>query len=205
MKKITILLAAAVVLIACSKSPKTGQEAAGSTSTVQTDTIKTITETPKAVAADSLLVPGQSAGKISINTDANEAMALLGKPDAGDSAMQKSVAIWYKDHDPKSYVTAIYSMRSTTTENPPLVIQQVRVTSPGFMTQEGVGITSSLETIKSKYSLSQLDNIEAGGKKYAMYDSTKGISFEIDDKGVCTAVIIHKGGEALKGTYLDIR
>ncbi|MBC7565480.1 MAG: hypothetical protein H7223_00775, partial [Pedobacter sp.] len=151
-----------------------------------------------------LLVPGTSAGKIGIGRDAKEAYADLGKADAGDAAMQKSVAIWYKDHDPKSYATSIYTVRDTG-ENPAAIIQQIRVTSPAFKTTDGIGVSSTLEAIQKKYSITKLTDVTDGKVVLEMYDSLTGIAFETDSKGICRAVIIHRANEGLKTTSLPLR
>jgi hypothetical protein len=129
--------------------------------------------------------------------------ALLGKADAGDAAMQKSVAIWYKDHDPKSFATSIYTVRDTG-DNPAARIQQIRVSSPSFSTKDSIGVTSQLAAIQKKYVVTKLTDVTNEGDMLEIYDSLKGIAFEIKN-GICTAVIIHKANENLKTTSLPLR
>ena len=151
-----------------------------------------------------LLVPGTSAGKLSIGQDAREAYVTLGKADAGDAAMQKSVAIWYTDHDPKSYATAIYTVRDTG-DNPSALIRQIRVTSPAFKTADAIGVSSTLGEIQKKYTLNKITDVTDSGTSLELYDSMAGIAFETDGKGICRAVIIHKADEGLKLTSLPLR
>jgi hypothetical protein len=193
-----------VVLIAlcsaCSNEQKTTtlQDSMGTDSTTSSlaDTLKT--------SENLLLIPGKSAGKVGIGQNAEEVYASLGKADAGDAAMQKSVAIWYKDHDPKSYATSIYTVRDTG-DNPAARIQQVRVTSPEFKTKENISVGSTLDEIQKTYQVTKLADVTNAGAVLEMYDSLTGIAFETDVKGICKAIIIHKEKEGLKPTSLPLR
>ena len=169
---------------------------ANDSSSVEGDSSKNIQE--------QLLIPGKSAGKISLGQDAEEVYLMLGKADAGDAAMQKSVAIWYKNHDPKSYATSIYTVRDTG-DNPAALIQQIRVTSSDFRTPENIGVTSTLKEIQKSYAVTKLTDVTDGEVILEMYDSLKGIAFETDKKGICSAIIIHKADESLKTTSLPLR
>lgn len=199
--KITIPLFLIVVtfMTACSNEQ--------SDSSVAQDSTTVIAANPKvdSVAVDRalLLIPGVSAGKVAIGQDAEEVYTLLGKADAGDAAMQKSVAIWYKDHDPKSFATSIYTVRDTG-DNPAARIQQIRVSSPSFSTQDSIGVSSKLEAIQKKYEVTKLTDVNTDGSMLEIYDSLKGIAFEIQD-GICKATIIHKANESLKTTSLPLR
>jgi hypothetical protein len=193
-----------VVLIAlcfaCSNEQKTttlqDSMVTDSTTSSLADTLKTL--------ENLLLIPGKSAGKVGIGQNAEEVYASLGKADAGDAAMQKSVAIWYKDHDPKSYATSIYTVRDTGA-NPAARIQQVRVTSPEFKTKENISVGSTLDEIQKTYQVTKLADVTDAGAVLEMYDSLTGIAFETDIKGICKAIIIHKEKEGLKPTSLPLR
>jgi hypothetical protein len=199
--KITIssFLILITFLSACSNEP--------GNSSVNQDSTTVIADNPKAdssaIDQTLLLVPGISAGKVSIEQDAEEVYALLGKADAGDAAMQKAVAIWYKDHEPKSFATSIYTVRDTG-DNPAARIQQIRVSSPSFSTKDSIGVTSKLAAIQKKYLVTKLTDVTNEGDMLEIYDSLKGIAFEIKN-GICTAVIIHKANENLKTTSLPLR
>lgn len=154
--------------------------------------------------SDSLLIPGVSAGTIAINQNASEVFKILGKPDSSDAAMQKTVAFWYKGHDPKSTTFAIYTVRDTGS-NPIARIKQIRVTSPEYRTEDGLGVSSPLSLLRKKIDLKKLNLSNSSGSNYDLYDSDKGIAFEIAPDGKCTAVIIHPANEPLKETYLPLR
>jgi len=200
-KKVILSISVPIVLSACSsgdaESP-TQEHLSGKGSLAISSDKKT------AVNQEQLLFPGISAGKVKLGQDAKEVYAKLGKADAGDASMQKSVSIWYKNHDQESYATSIYTVRDTG-DNPAAKIQQVRVTSPEFKTEEGIGVSSTLELIKQKYSVTKLTDITDRGRVLVIYDSMAGIAFETDIKGICEAVIIHRANESLKTTSLPLR
>lgn len=155
-------------------------------------------------ASDWLLVPGKSAGKTQINQDAEQVYKNLGKPDGGDAAMGKSVAIWYAHHDSTSYSTAIYTSRDMG-NNPVAFVKQIRVTSPSFKTKEYIGATSGLSEIKKIFHLQTVEKYKDAGQEYTVYDAKEGIAFEIGADQKCVAVIIHEAGIAIPGTYLKFR
>ena len=200
-KKVILSLSVPIVLNACSsgdaESPT--QEHLSSKGSLAISSDK-----KTAVNQEQLLLPGISAGKVKLGQDAKEVYAKLGKADAGDASMQKSVSIWYKNHDQESYSTSIYTVRDTG-DNPAAKIQQVRVTSPELKTEEGIGVSSTLELIKQKYSVRKLTDITDRGRVLVIYDSMAGIAFETDIKGICKAVIIHRANESLKTTSLPLR
>jgi len=200
-KKVILTISVLIVLSACSsggeKSPT--QEHLSSKGSLSISSDK-----KTAVNQELLLLPGISAGRVKLGQDAKEVYAKLGKADAGDASMQKSVSIWYKNHDQESYSTSIYTVRDTG-DNPAAKIQQVRVTSPEFKTEEGIGVSSTLELIKQKYSVTKLTDITDRGRVLVIYDSMAGIAFETDIKGICKAVIIHRANESLKTTSLPLR
>ncbi|MHA4895865.1 hypothetical protein ACXZ1K_14015 [Pedobacter sp. PWIIR3] len=199
--KLLFLMLLTLIITSCTSEKKentSGSDSLVADSIHMDTTSASISKTPS-VKSDSLLIPGKSAGLIKIDQDAAELFKIYGTADAGDAAMQKAVAIWYKDHNPKSYATAIYTVRDTG-DNPPARIKQIRVTSPGYKTVQGLGISSSLKDLSETYALVKIKPGKEIGNE--IYDSKTGITFEIDKNKMCSAVIIHEGGQALSSTYL---
>jgi hypothetical protein len=154
--------------------------------------------------ADWLLIPGVSAGQTRINENADSVYQRLGKPDGGDAAMMKAIAVWYANHDTTNNSIAIYTSKGTDT---PVVekIKQIRVTSPAFRSVEGIHTTSSLQDIKNHFPVQHTETYKDAGASYAVYDSKQGIAFEINPDSVCVAIVIHKAGVINEGTYLKFR
>jgi hypothetical protein len=155
-------------------------------------------------AGDWLLVPGKSAGKTQINQDTEQVFKNLGKPDGGDAAMGKSVAIWYAHHDSTSYATAIYATRDMG-NSPQAFVRQIRITSPSFKTKENIRVTSDLPAISKIFQLQIAEKFKDADQEYTVYDSREGIAFEINEDKKCVAIIIHEPGKAIPGTYLKFR
>lgn len=203
MRKLTFYIALATSLFMGCSSEQDSQNHDSvivASAPVDTDTLNKLDTLNK----ETLLIPGVSAGNIKLNEDAGPVYKMMGKPDAGDAAMQKSVAIWYEKHDPKSYATAIYTVRDTG-DNPPARVKQIRVTSPDFQTQSGIGVHSSLSDIQGTFTVRQVADIPGDGKAFQIFDSPAGIAFELDKALKVTAVLIHPADEELKASYLPLR
>ncbi len=156
------------------------------------------------VNADWLLVPGISAGQTQLNENADNLFQRFGAADGGDAAMQKAVAVWYAQHDSTSYSTAVYTARNT--DSPTIAkVLQIRVTSPVFKTTNGIHTTSSLPDIQNEFQVEKTETYQDAGNSYSVYDSKKGIAFEINSDDKCVAIIIHKAGVTGEGTYLKFR
>ncbi len=178
------------------------------TSTAKSESFSSDTDTsstsPNDTKKDWLLVPGISAGQTKIDENAEEVYKRLGTPDGGDAAMQKAIAVWYSNHDSTANSIAIYTARNTDGAVVARVLQ-IRITSPSFTTKEGIQAGSSLSGIQSKFTVKQTETYKDAGANYKVYDSKKGIAFEVNDDEKCVAIIIHKAGVIGEGTYLKFR
>ncbi len=158
-----------------------------------------------AVDPDWLIVPGKSAGKTEIGTTLKETIARLGKPDAGDAAMQHYVSVWYSNKGEKiGNSVAVFSVRDAGND-PEARIKQIRVNSPQFRTATGVGVGSTLENIRLSYNITPTNRYTELDKAYTLFDSDAGIAFEVEDSLGCTSIIVHKADEPFQGTYLNFR
>lgn len=205
-KKIICLIWVAGIIFSC-KSKTEKQE-------TQTAVAETKSDTTTNTKVDSicvenvdtawLIIPGKSIGKTKVNEDADLVFKNLGKPDGGDAAMGKAVAIWYGNHDSTGHSTSIYTTRDIG-NNPLALIRQIRVTSPVFKTSEGLGAASDLSDIEKIFDLKMAEKFSDSGKQYEVYDTKEGIAFEIGPNKKCVAVIVHEAGKTIPGTYLKFR
>ena len=171
----------------------------------ENSSVPTASPTEPTPDPDWLLVPGKSAGKTALGQTSEEVTKRLGPANAGDAAMQHAVAVWYAGGKAKTgNSVAIFTVRDAGND-PEARIKQIRVNSPRFQTKEGIGAGSSLAEIKVHYSLTPTNRYTELDKAYTLFDSNKGIGFEVDDKEVCTSVIVHAANEAFSGTYLNFR
>jgi hypothetical protein len=156
-------------------------------------------------ANDWILVPGESAGVTLINSDLDEVIKRLGRPDSGDAAMQKSVSVWYGNHDPGEHSVVIYATRSPGNDEVARV-KQIRVNAPKFEAVSGVGVGTNEKDIRSRYKVREVETYTGlDGKKSKVLDSEDGIAFEIGADGICDAVVIHAPGKDQYGSYLKLR
>lgn len=197
---IVLLFAITFGLISCSNDGNKEN----SSDTVSKVQIDSDTNGFKTINVDFVLIPGDAVGKTKINEDTEEVIKVLGKPDSSDAAMQKMIAFWYDEQDGIKHSTSIYAVRDTG-EMPKARVQQIRITSPKFKTQSGIGVSSSLDEIKKVYNIHKIQSFKTINNQLDVWDSNEGIAFEIGNEKECTAVIIHKKGEELKGTYLPLR
>ena len=154
------------------------------------------------LTADQLILPGKSIGRTAINEDGEAIIKRLGKPDAGDAAMGKSVSIWYTKHDTAGYITQIYFTRQMGVDDTSHA-KLIRVTSPWFKVKENVNVGAPVKNAMDKFRLVKIG--EGNGKQgpYILYDDFKsGIAFEADNKGTCTGITIHEPGKKLAPNYL---
>jgi hypothetical protein len=146
----------------------------------------------KRVAAAQMIVPGKSVGKTFIGENMSHVFARLGKPDNGDAAMGKSMSFWFAKHDTSGYQTAVFaSRRIGTPDEKNSRVQQVMVTSPYFKTAELLHTGSSYQEIAKKYVLKKAAVFAKGKYNITLYDTPKGISFEIGPDSLCKSIIVH--------------
>lgn len=207
MKKIilTTTFACIVIISACLNKSERNSSADSSATVHSEATDTTVAGTDAGKPSENwLLVPGVSAGQTNINENAEDVMKRLGKPDGGDAAMGKAVSIWYTHHDSTAHSIAIYSSRNMGNDETPRV-KQIRVTSPSFSTEEDIHTGSSLSDIEKKFTVKKAEAYKDAGVDYAVYDSEKGIAFEIGPDSKSTAIIIHEPGITGSGSYQKFR
>lgn len=147
------------------------------------------------------IVPGKAIGNTHINDNMDSVTSLLGKPDDGDAAMQKSVAIYYKG----AYATSILSARNPDGDHPVEKVKQIRVTSPAFKTEDGLHVGSTLNELNAKYQLKKTTTYKGEGGECTVWDAGHGIAFETNPAGNCIAVIVYSPEEPYQGAALNIR
>ena len=206
---ITILAAA---FLSCKqKAPHT----IANTLPVGTDTFKNNTDTIRAgdtttvdlpgdkpVPLKLLIVPGVSLGQTTINEASENIYKRLGKPDAGDAAMGRSIAIWYANHDTTGYVIQMYFSRGMGNDETSRV-KQARINSPAFKINNKVHVGVPFTHAEALYKLKKMGTLEERGNGRILYDDNKaGIAFETDDQNMITGITVHEPGHDMTTTYL---
>ena len=201
MLKHCFILSAAILLCGCMQNRKDAK----ATDTVASQVSVNDTTGEKPVPHEQLILPGQGIGDISINEDADTVFSKLGKPDASDAAMGKSLATWYAKHDTAGYKTQIFFSKQMGTADETSRVKQIRITSPWFKTMDYMSTGMHLQTIDSKkeFNLKKVAQYTEAGKQYSVYDAAEsGIAFEINDKNVCTGIIVFEPGKGVTTTYI---
>ncbi|WP_028297886.1 hypothetical protein [Olivibacter sitiensis] len=153
-----------------------------------------------------LLIPGRSAGKISIGEADSIVFASLGKPDAGDAAMGKSLSTWYGQYRGERNQLNIFASRNMGGDDETSRVQQIRVTSPAFATEEGLHVGANLEEVMQVYPQAQkLNTFERKGIPYVTYGTDQGIGFELNADLICKAIIIHDPKLETGATYIPFQ
>lgn len=159
---------------------------------------------PHAASPESLaLVPGESAGAFRLGESDSLAHQQFGQPDYSDAAMGKAVLLWYTGTDSAEYPLSIFISRDMGNDETAR-IQQIRVTSPTFKTDESLGVGSTLTEISDGYQVAPIETYEKNGETYSIYDSNTGIAFELGPDDRCVAIIIHPADVDV-ATYLPLR
>jgi hypothetical protein len=159
------------------------------------------TKLQAAISRDFLIVPGQSIGRIQLSSNAESAYQLLGKADAGDAAMGKSIATWFFDKDSTKNLS-IYTSRDLGVDNPPALIREIRVTAPRYRTADGIGPGSSKELAQTKYKLEAALPYQVGKDSVSLYFDRSGIGFEFYKDHLCRGILIYQKGVLSPNNYL---
>lgn len=157
----------------------------------------------KPVTAAQLIAPGKSIGQTKLLEDAKVVFKRLGKPDSGDAAMGKSLSTWYANHNPKGYQTQIFCSRKMGSADETISrVIQIRITSPYFKTTNGIGVGSTLKQINASFTSKKTSSYQENKQTFFVYDSVKGIAFEVSAGGKCVGIIVHLLKDYGGTTYL---
>lgn len=155
-----------------------------------------------------LIEPGNRVGFSAIGEKGAELYKKLGRPDQGDAAMGKAVSTWISKKD-STVATTIYFTTDFADKDVASRVNQIRITSPAFMTAENIGVGSTKKEIEKIYGLVKRSGYYSSfinGDTISVYDHiNKGIAFEINAKQkICVGISIHKPGDHAFQTYLNI-
>jgi hypothetical protein len=172
-----------------------------------------LTASSAALAGSNLVIPGHSIGGIYLREPASRALPALGKPSTGDAAMGRFWAVWVthisKSH--RQYELDVLTIRDQTGLLE--FVEQVRVTSPWFITRQGVRVGSTRSTVLKVFPDARLIDSNSTThvhQNLVLYDDTRhGILFEfaVDNRRCipstkCSAILIHPKGQSALEEYL---
>lgn len=188
MKNLLPFLVPAMLLAACHAGPRTSNsDAVPPPEAPVTDT----------VPPDSLVTPGKSAGMFVLGADAGPQLSRMGRPDSGDAAMGKALAIWKTN----GYETALFTERNMGVDDTSR-IRMFRTTLPGYRTSGKAGPGSPLADLARNFTLTQTAWYPEGADTVRVLTAPEGISFEVNQKMFCTGLILHAPGADPSASYL---
>ncbi len=212
MKKICSYIFLSTLLFACSNNKQQPTIQTITTVKNNNDTVVDtlpIIDSVNITSAKQLIEPGKGIGQITIDEKMEEVAHLLGIPDAGDAAMGKSISIWYSKNPPKKYSSTIYSTSNFGDKDESRKVQNIRVTSPYFITANNISCGSDLSFILQKYP--ELKKPKTYYKdtitqtKINIYENIKGgIAFEVNKSNKCVGISVYKPGKRITQTYLPL-
>lgn len=150
------------------------------------------------IPQEKLIIPGKQLALIQLNKDIQAVLDRLGKPDKSDAAMGKSLLTWNNLNNAE---LSIFTARKMGIEDFSR-IKAIRSLSRKFKTKNNLGVGSTLEDIKQKFSLQKVGEFQENENKYTLYTTAKGISFEIDTDQSCHGVIITPKNDQPQSLYL---
>jgi hypothetical protein len=200
--KYVLILLIVGTLGSCAQ-PNADTTGSDTTSTNTTITDTTALDTPGAehVPLAQVIVPGISIGQTTLNESAENIIKRIGKPDASDAAMGKSLSTWYAKHNTAGYQTQLFFSRQMGVDETSRV-KQIRITSPWFKTAGALHVGTPFKNLFANFKLSKVATYREKGTTYAVYDDENaGIAFETDDKDLCSGIIVHEPKTTVTANY----
>lgn len=215
MKNSVLLFILSAFLFSCNNKKQQETKNIPDTSTPVKNLIDSVVDTSQIIqsiikpTANQIIVPGKSIGQITIDEKMEDVAKLLGTPDAGDAAMGKSISVWYSKNSPNKYSTTIYSTSNFNDKDESRKVQNIRVTSPYFITENYIKCGSDLSFIQQKYPEMKMpqsyykDTILL--TRINIFENiVEGIAFEINKSDKCVGISVYKPGKSITQTYFPV-
>jgi hypothetical protein len=157
------------------------------------------------------IVPGSRVGGVKIGEEMGKVVEALGEPDSSDAAMGHMWSWWisHKNDAARQELGIYASFDNDATGH---YVRQIRLTSPYFVTSNGISTRSSLADIlrafKDARAVAKYSSPERGGTIYLYDDKMQGIAFEVFQgesdpaSGRCIAIVVHMTGGDPANQYL---
>ncbi len=157
------------------------------------------------------IVPGKRIGGVELGENFEGTVKTLGEPDSGDAGMGHVWGWWFSRGDSAArHSLGIYaSFNDSATGH---FVRQIAVTSPVFVTADGISTNSTLGDILRVYTGARAvaSYTSATGDTVYLYDDQpKGIAFDVirvggdSAAGKCLSILVHMPGATAAGGYLS--
>jgi hypothetical protein len=159
------------------------------------------------------IVPGKRIGGVELGENFEDVAKSLGAPDSGDAGMGHVWGWWFSRSDSAArHSLGIYaSFNDSATGH---FVRQIAVTSPVFVTADGISTKSTLGDILRVYTKARAVatyTSDTGDTIYLYDDQTRGIAFDVtrgggdSASGKCISILVHMPGISAAGEYLSAR
>jgi hypothetical protein len=134
----------------------------------------------------------------------------LGKPDAGDAAMGKSLSTWYLQPKMNDSIMQpqinIYAGRNMGIGREISRVIQIRVTASQFATSNDIHTGASLTAVTNEFKNLKKVSVYKTGKNLidVFSDAESGIAFEFDSTQKCIAIIIYEPNKNGSQPYIPV-
>lgn len=144
-----------------------------------------------------LINPGEGVGAITIGENKTTVQTTLQEPRSErETNKRSSIASWYQPEDSTKILMSILFSSEDSTGNITKKVKRILVTDTLFRTKEGVGTGELLIDIARVFIVRPIDTFRHNLLKYTTYGTRQGMTFVINPKGLCDAVIIHSTKES---------
>ncbi len=136
-------------------------------------------------------VGGHHLGEIKLRETTEGVVNALGQPAEENAAMGRSIAVF---NVPDGDTTATLTTGSTRFMPPDSTVYRVefvRTTARKYRSPEGLGVGSTRTEIERLYTLTQLGSFTKQRNKYDVYDTDRGVGFEIGADSLVHGIVIH--------------
>lgn len=154
-----------------------------------------------AAAGPRSIVPGHSIGKITLGETGDRVDKTLGPSSDGDGASGHFWEFWRKKGN-SPHETDIYTERDEGGLH--TYVKQIRITSPYFVTANGISTRSTLAEIRRAYQNARMTATYVPnplGKVRVYDDVRRGIAFDIAPDGCCLGIFVHPRDSSVSQIY----
>ena len=143
-------------------------------------------------------VGGQHLGEVKLRETTEDVVKALGQPVGGDAAMGRAIAIFSVPDGDTTATLTTGSTRFMPPDSTVYRVEFVRTTARKYRSPEGLGVGSTRAEVELIYPLTPLGSFTEQRDKYEVYDTDRGVGFEIGADSLVHGIVIHdRAGRAV--------
>ena len=151
-----------------------------------------------------LFVGGQQLGDVLLREKMEVLVQQYGHPLREDAAMGRSMATFaIPDGDSMAELTT-GSTRFMPPDSTDFRVQFVRTTARKYRSPEGLGVGSTRTEVEHSYALTRLGSFMEGARDYEVFDSARGVGFEVGGDSIVHGIVVHDLGQSAYDSRLPL-